>query len=523
MFFTPGGGRIPFIVTPVGFMSASLDAAGMADMVVRLKLVDEFLARELLFELDDKKGPAEPYVRMLERKGLLTPLQGNKLLKGDTDGYFLGGYRVLYRIASGSFGRDYRGDDPSTGRTVAIKILRRRWTEDPRRVELFEREGRLGLSLQHPNIVNILAVGKDESTGSHYLVMEFVEGGNLRDILQIRKKMDLAEGLRIMEECAAGLAYAWQKGLSHRDIKPSNILLGTDGVAKLVDFGLAGINEGAALMTTARPGETTNEDAQGMDRTVDYAGLEKATGVKSGDPRSDIYFLGQVLYELLTGEPLMPPTKDRHQRMQRRRFEEVEINLARRAATDGLPASVRNLIAKAVAFEPSRRFQTPDQLYEAVKSLRMELAEGQGTSSDKGESRITGPITIFVVEQNAKLQDVLRDKLKQLGFRVLISIDPAQAIKRYKQSPYHALLIDAGMTTRSTAVEAFQQVCQEAAQMHDPLAAVLILNEDDAAWAKVLAQKSGGTILVRPVTMKQLAYALLEKIPQLSANPSDQN
>jgi serine/threonine protein kinase len=510
------------ILTLVEFMNETLDAAGMAEMVVRLRLVDESIAKELLFELGDKKGPAEPYVRLLERKGLLTPLQGNKLLKGETDGYFVGGYRLLYRIASGSFGRVYRGDDPSTGRTVAIKILRRRWTEDPRRVELFEREGRLGLSLQHPNIVSILAVGKDEATGSHYLVMEFVEGGNLRDILQIRKKMDIPEGLRIMEECAAGLAFAWQRGLSHRDIKPSNILLGTDGVAKLVDFGLAGINEGAALLTTARPGETTSEDAQGMDRTVDYAGLEKATGVKSGDPRSDIYFLGHVLYELLTGEPLMPPTKDRHQRMQRRRFEEVETNLARRAATDGLPAPVRNLIAKAVAFEPSRRYQTPEQFYEAVKATRQELAEGKSLASNTGTSRITGPVTIFVIEQNTKLQDVFREKLKQLGFRVLISIDPAQALKRYKQAPYHALVIDAGMSNRSAAVDAFQQVCAEAAQMHDPLAAILILNEEDAAWSKAIADKSGGTILVRPVTMKQLAHTLLEKLPQLSVETAEQ-
>src|SRR5258708_6819370 len=113
-------------------MAQPTDASEVADLTIRMKLVDEHTARELLFELEDRTTPAVDFVRLMERKSLLTPFQSAKVLKGDTDGYFLGGYRLLYKTASGSFGRVYRGDDPRTGQIVAVKVLRRRWTEDPK-------------------------------------------------------------------------------------------------------------------------------------------------------------------------------------------------------------------------------------------------------------------------------------------------------------------------------------------------------------------------------------------------------
>ena len=190
-------------------MSEPVDAGGMAELIAKLGLVDEFSVRECLFEIEDNKAPADTLVQLMQRRGLLTPLQGSKLLKGDTAGYFLGGYRVLYKISSGTFGRVYRGDDPRSGQIVAIKVLRNKWTENKQKVDLFLREGRVGMTLQHPNIVQILNVNQDQKTGQYFIVMEFVEGDNLRNIISIRGKLELDEALRMMEECAAGLAYAW--------------------------------------------------------------------------------------------------------------------------------------------------------------------------------------------------------------------------------------------------------------------------------------------------------------------------
>jgi serine/threonine protein kinase len=289
---------------------SELDAAGIAQLAVRVGLIDDNTARECIYELDDRRAPPEAMTRLMERKGLITPLQSSRLLKGDTEGYFLGGYRLLYKIASGSFGRVYRGDDPRSGQIVAIKVLRKKWTEDKRKVDLFEREGRLGLTLQHPNIVQILHVNKDPVTGQYFIVMDFIEGGNMRDILSIRQKLEYDEALRIMEECSAGLAYAHSRGLTHRDIKPTNILIGTDKVARLVDFGLAEMSHAGQAVFYDK-GHGKEKDDMEVDRTVDYAGLERLTGQKKGDPRSDIYFLGTVFFEMVTGQAILPPTRDR--------------------------------------------------------------------------------------------------------------------------------------------------------------------------------------------------------------------
>ena len=485
-------------------------ASEVADLTVRLKLVDEHTARELLFELEDRQAPAHDFVRLMERKSLLTPLQSTKILKGDTDGYFLGGYRLLYKIASGSFGRVYRGDDPRTGQIVAVKVLRRRWTEDPKRVESFEREGRIGMTLEHPNIVRLLAVNKDAATGQHFIVMEFVEGDNLKNILNARKKLEVDESLQIMEECADGLAYAWARGLTHRDIKASNILMGTDKVAKLVDFGLAEINTGAALIMTG----VKNTDEEQADRTVDYAGLERTTGVKSGDIRSDIYFLGHVLFELMTGIPLMPLTKDKHARMSRRRFEDVERTLGQMAQDYNIPQAAVKVIAKAVALDPNQRHQTPAAFVEAIRSGRAELVGGVELA--KQARRASGALTVYVVESNAKLQDAFRDKFKKLGFRVLMSTDADQAIKRYQTQPYHALIIDVG-TAGNDGVDAYRRVLKEAEMMNLDIAGVLILNEDQKAWGASVLNLAGGKVFVRPVTMKQLSDALAERLPEMIA------
>ncbi len=472
---------------------STLDAAAIAQLARRLDLVTDEQLMDAWAEIGTRSGPAEPLLRALERKGHLTPWQASKLIKGDTDGYFLGGYRLLYRIAAGSFGRVYRGDNPRTGEVVAIKVLRKRWAEDTRKIGLFEREGKVGLSMQHPNIVNILAVNRDPSTGQYFIVMEFVEGDNLRDWLQQRKKLERDEALRLLEEATLGLQYALSKGLTHRDLKPSNILISAvSKTAKLVDFGLAELAGGA------------REEGGEIDRTVDYAGLEKATGAKAGDPRSDIYFLGCTFFEMITGRPLLAPTKDARARMQRQRFE-IEGQL-RRDDPD-LPPPIFSLMSRMVAFDPALRFQTYEQLLDAIQHVRGELA-GKVTAK-----AAAGPKTVFVVESNPKFQDAFREKLKAKGYRVLISINAAQAPTRFNQQPYHALIVDCATGADRAGLEAFEKVMRDADRARSDCAGLLILSPEQAHWKETLEQFPKSAALVMPVPMKEILKKLADLAP----------
>jgi eukaryotic-like serine/threonine-protein kinase len=466
-----------------------LDAATLGQQAVKLGLITP---DQLLDAQDEvgRNGDLEAFLRALERKGILTPWQSSKLLKGETDGYFLGGYRILYKIASGSFGRVYRGDDPRTGTVVAIKVLRRKWSEDKHSIELFEREGKLGMTLRHPNIVEILAVNRDAVSRQHYIVMEFVEGGNLRELLAIRKKLEPAEALRIMEEAAVGLAFAAAKGFTHRDMKLTNILISSQGKAKLVDFGLAGMEH------------LVHKDEGGqVDRTVDYAGLEKATGAVQGDPRSDIYFLGSVLYELLTGRAPLDMSRDARRRMTRERY--VNVKPMTKEEVNG-PPSVFHLVEKMMAYNPLERYQTASQLLEGIREVRREL--------DGVQSRANAPAgkSLFIVEKDDRLQDALRTKFKELGYRVFLSPDPARALDRYKQQPYTALLIDA-RTVGDDSIWVFDRIVKEAARHEGTFAGLLIVSEEQEPQTKRLTLPPSAAVLVQNVTLKQ-AYRKLEEL-----------
>ncbi|HEX3070032.1 MAG TPA: protein kinase [Thermoanaerobaculia bacterium] len=212
----------------------------------------------------------------------------------------LGQYQILGPIGAGGMGEVYVARDPSLGRKVAIKLLPVRLSGDRETLVRFTREARAASALNHPNIVTIYEVGMDKSSGSPYIVMEYIEGRDLRSLLadgplSNRRTLDIAA------QIADGLAAAHEQGIIHRDLKPENVMVTKDGYVKILDFGLAKM-----VGTSDEETDTARLDMPGTNPgtilgTVGYMSPEQATG-KMLDFRSDQFALGAILYELATGK-----------------------------------------------------------------------------------------------------------------------------------------------------------------------------------------------------------------------------
>ena len=208
-----------------------------AQRISDLGLADRRSVEQAVGELGVGDHSLDDMIRVMQRRGLVTTLQTDKILKGDRYGFFYGDYKVLYVIGAGTFARVYRAE--KDGEVFAVKVLRKRFRDEIKELEQFLREGRMGLKLRHPHIVSIVDVVPD--TRNPFLVMEFIEGQTLRELVKIRGKLPTDLAMRFLYEVASGLAYASSLGIAHRDLKLSNVLISSDGKAKLVDFGLAAL------------------------------------------------------------------------------------------------------------------------------------------------------------------------------------------------------------------------------------------------------------------------------------------
>lgn len=200
---------------------------------------------------------------------------------------FGGRYEVLEQIGAGGMAIVYKAKDALLNRVVTIKVLREQFIADDDFIRRFRREAQSAASLSHPNIVSIYDVGKDGDT--EYIVMEFVEGRNLKEIIREFAPLSTDQAINLARQITSAIQNAHEHHIIHRDIKPHNILVTSDGIAKVTDFGIARAVSSATVTHTG--------DIIG---SVHYLSPEQAKGLQSNE-QSDIYSLGIVLYELLTG------------------------------------------------------------------------------------------------------------------------------------------------------------------------------------------------------------------------------
>lgn len=450
--------------------------------LVELELVS---ADQLATAVEEVAGVSRqpgPLLDLLERQGLLTTYQLSKLHKGETDGLVLGRYKLLYRNASGSFARVFRACSLDDGKMIGLKVLRQRWASDPNYVKQFHREAEICQRLRHKNIVPIYDVGEDR--GEHYLTMEFVEGGNLREFLKIRGQCSPIESAQALLDMAEGLEYALTKGMTHRDFKLTNVLMSSDRVAKLVDFGLASLSS------------TESGTDEGNLRALEYATLEKGTGAPDDDPRSDLYFLGAAVYELLTGSAPYPATKDRGERKQLSRYTNVRPI---RSIAPQVPAALGEIVDHLMRVNPNERFQSAT---EVVHSTRKAFKELGGTPRDDVNS---GPKTILCIETRPKHQDLLRDYLTKLGFRVLMMTDLQRGLTRLRNNPTDAVLLMADSISEGLSA-GLQDLVRW--KKSSSTAMVVVLAQSQQGWKNMLEDAGSTRVLIQSVQLREVRREL---------------
>jgi serine/threonine-protein kinase len=295
--------------------------------------------------------------RSLVEMGLLTKFQAELLLAGRTNGFLLGQYRILEQLGQGGMGRVFKAVHQTMNRTVALKLLAPNLVQTPKARELFQREVRAAAKLNHANIVT--AYDANQIEDRYFLVMEFVDGPNLDQLVRGQRPLPVSLVCEIIRQAANGLQYAHEMGMVHRDIKPANLLVQLAGpnqdlTVKILDFGLARLHE---------PGQ---ENLPGGDRVImgtpDFLSPEQATSLQDVDIRSDLYSLGCTFYFLLTGRVPFPkgtPLEklERHKNEDPPPVEEIRPDV---------PAAVASIVRRLMAKYPPHRFQTPAELAAAL-------------------------------------------------------------------------------------------------------------------------------------------------------------
>ncbi|GIW86984.1 MAG: hypothetical protein KatS3mg108_1308 [Isosphaeraceae bacterium] len=313
---------------------------------------DEIRARVLSGDLP---FDAEELAERLVRDQVLTSYQASRLLKNKPHGMALGKYVLLDKIGAGSMGRVYLARHQLMNRQVAIKIVAPEISSNKRVVARFQREMKLVGRLDHPNVVR--AFDADRMGDALYIVMEYVPGKSLGQLMKLRGRLPAASVARQAAQAALGLGHAHAQGVVHRDVKPSNILVGDDGRVRVLDLGL-----GVLLETD---GENTFMTADNIAvGTIDYMSPEQAMG-RPVDGRSDLYSLGCTMYHVISGQRPFPGDSD----VERlgKRLNSMPVPLADKVP--GLPPGLAEVMDRLLAIKPQDRYQTAEEAAEALERV----------------------------------------------------------------------------------------------------------------------------------------------------------
>src|SRR6185295_16988011 len=278
--------------------------------------------------------------------------RGGVMASVERDTLIDGRYRVIKRLGSGGMADVYLVEDQDLGRQVALKLLYRHLAEDVQFVERFRREASSAAGLQHPNIVSIFDRG--EWNGTYYIAMEYVEGHTLKEVIRERGPAPPEAASDILLQILRAARFAHQRGVVHRDLKPQNVLIDGDGRVQVADFGIA--RAGASDMT----------ETGSIMGTAQYLSPEQAQG-RPVDARSDLYSIGIVLYEMLTGR--VPFDAESPVTVALKQVSESPI--PPREIDPSIPPALEGVVLRALEKDPAQRFADADEFIEALHRARV--------------------------------------------------------------------------------------------------------------------------------------------------------
>jgi serine/threonine protein kinase len=301
--------------------------------------------------------PRQLVEEMLRRKKL-TKFQAQAAVQGKMRNLVLGNYVILDKLGEGGMGQVFKARHRRMERIVALKVLPPAATQSKDAIERFQREVKAAARLSHPNVVT--AYDADESGGTHFLVMELVEGTDLASLVAKQGRLPVDRAIDYTLQAAKGLEFAHSQGVIHRDIKPSNLLVDNHGTVKILDLGLARFDEPTSVdQATAAAGLTQSGQVMG---TVDYMPPEQAADTRRADRRSDIYSLGCTLFFLISGKPIYAGDTLVEKLVAHREHPVPHLTGLR----PGIPDALNSLFRQMVSKRPDDR---PKSMTEVVAAL----------------------------------------------------------------------------------------------------------------------------------------------------------
>ena len=456
------------------------------DLLRRSGLVERDQLNGVLLALKEQAGggaiaDAEPLSQRLTEAGLLTSWQCEKLLEGRHKGFFLGKYKLLDHLGTGGMSSVYLAEHVLMQRRVAIKVLPKNRVEDTSYLARFHREAQAAAALDHRNIVRAYDVDNEGSI--HYLVMEYVEGLDLQQMVRKDGPLDFLAAAEYIRQAADGLAHAHEAGLIHRDVKPANLLVDQKNVVKVLDLGLARFttDEGRASLTV-----TYDENVLG---TADYLAPEQALDSHGVDARADIYSLGCSFYYLLTGHPPFPEGT-LPQRLMMHQKEPPPSILNERRDT---PSELVEICARMMAKRVDRRCQTAAEVAEALADWLVAqggtVDSGSGSSSGRlaaaahqaRGSRGAGPAALRVRGKSGQSQRTSRPIQGQATKDTVAELDQPTAVKRPRRAAERAF--SSGQSDLKAAADRGLPVAKPLEEF--PASGIVIQTDDSSPAARL--------------------------------------